>query len=128
MLEKIPESPLNCKEIKPVSPKKKISPDYPLEGLMPKWNSNTLATWCEELTHWKRPDAGKDWRYEEKVMTEDEMYGWHHWLDGHEFEQALGVGDEQGSLACFRPWGCKESDMTEQLNCNWTEQQDIGIS
>ena len=49
-------------------------------------------------------------------MTEDEMYGWHHWLDGHEFEQALGVGDEQGSLACFRPWGCKESDMTEWLN------------
>ena len=50
------------------------------------WNSNTLATWCEELTHWKDPDAGKDWRREEKGMTEDEMVGWHHWLNGHEFQ------------------------------------------
>ena len=49
-------------------------------------------------------------------MTEDEMVGWHHWLDGHEFEQAAGVGDGQGGLACYSPWGCKESDMTEQLN------------
>ena len=48
--------------------------------------------------------------------TEDEMFGWHHWLDGHEFEQALGVGDGEGGLACCRPWGCKESNMTEWLN------------
>ena len=64
-------------------------------------------------------DAGKDWRQEETGMTEDEMVGWHYWLDGHEFEQAPGVGDGQRSLACFSPWGHKESDMTEWLN--WIE-------
>ena len=64
-------------------------------------------------------DAGKDWGQEEKGMTEDEMVGWHHWLNGHEFEQALGVGDGQGSLVCCSPWGRKESDTTEQLN--WTK-------
>ena len=67
----------------------------------------------------KDPDAGKDWGQEEKGITEDEMVGWHHRLDGHEFEQAPGVGDGQGSLACCSPWGDKESDMTEWLN--WTE-------
>ena len=66
----------------------------------------------------KDPDAGNDWRQEEKGMTEDEMVRWHHWLNGREFEQALGVGDGQGSLACCSPWGCKKSDKTEQLN--WT--------
>ena len=65
----------------------------------------------------KAPDAGKDWR-QEKGTTEDEMIGWHHWLDGHEFEQASGVGDGQGSLACCSPGGRKESDTTERLN--WT--------
>ena len=64
----------------------------------------------------KDPDAGKDWRQEEKGMTENKMVGWHHQLDGHEFEQALGVGDAQGSLACCSPWGCKELDMNERLN------------
>ena len=54
---------------------------------------------------------------EEKGMTEDEMVGWHHQLDGHEFEQPPGVGDGQGSLACCSPWGCKRSDTTERLNC-----------
>ena len=67
----------------------------------------------------KDPNAGKDRRQEEKGMTEDEMVGWHHWLNGHEFEQALGVGDGQGSLACCSPWGHKELDMTEWLN--WTD-------
>ena len=66
----------------------------------------------------KRPYAGKNWRWE-KGMAEDEMVGWYHWLYGHEFEQALGVGDGQGNLACYSPWGCKESDTTERLN--WTE-------
>ena len=66
----------------------------------------------------KDPDAGKDWRREEKGMTEDEMVGWHHWLNGSEFEQAPGVGEVQGSLACCSPRGCKESDMTEWLK--WT--------
>ena len=67
----------------------------------------------------KDPDAGKDWRQEEKGMTEEEMVGWHHPLYGHEFEQALGVGDGQGGLACCSPRGCKELDTTERLN--WTE-------
>ena len=61
-------------------------------------------------------DAGKDWRQEEKGTTEDEMVGSYHRLNGHELEQAPGVGDGQGSLLCCSPWGRKESDMTEQLN------------
>jgi len=75
--------------------------------------------WPPDVKHWltgKDPDAGKDWRREEKGMTEDEMVGWHHQPDGHEFEQAPGVCDGQGSLACCSPWGCKELDTTEQLN------------
>ena len=64
---------------------------------------------------WKDSDAGKDWRQEEKGTTEDEMVGWHHRLNGHEFEQALGDGEGQGSLACCRPWGHKELDTTEWL-------------
>ena len=66
----------------------------------------------------KDPDAGKDWGQEEKGTAEDEMVGWHHWPNWLEFEQGLGVGDGQGSLACCSPWGLKESDMTE---LNWTE-------
>ena len=62
------------------------------------------------------PDAGKDWGQEEKGTTEDEMVEWHHRLNGHEFEQALGDGEGQGSLACGSPWGRKESDTTERLN------------
>ena len=64
----------------------------------------------------KNPDAGKGRRQEEKGMTEDEMVGWHHRLNGHEFEQAPGVGDRQGSLSCCSPWGSKELYMTQQLN------------
>ena len=67
----------------------------------------------------KDPHSGKDWRQEGKGTTEGEIVGWHHWLNGHEFEQALGVGDGQGGLVCCSPWGCKESDMTE---LNWTEK------
>ena len=74
----------------------------------------------------KDPDAGKGWRQEEKGMTRDEMVGWHHWLSGHEFEQALGVGDGQGSLVCCSPWGHKELDTTEWLK--WTELNQIGLS
>ena len=62
------------------------------------------------------PDAGKDRKQEEKRATEDEMVGWHHRLNGHEFEQAPGIGEVQGSLVCCSPWGCKEFDMTEWLN------------
>ena len=64
----------------------------------------------------KDPDAGKDWKQEEKGITEDEMVGWHHWLNGHEFEQAPGDGDRQEGLVYGSPWGCKELDMTEPLN------------
>ena len=75
--------------------------------------------WPPDAKNWligKDPDAGKDWRQEEKGMTEDEMIEWHHQLDGHEFEQALGVGDGQRSLACCSPWGRKQLDTTEWLN------------
>ena len=84
--------------------------------------AETPILWPLDAKNWligKDPDAGKDWRWEGKGMTEDEMIGWHHWLDGHEFEQAPGVDNRQGSLACCSPWGRKESNMTEQLN--WTE-------
>ena len=77
--------------------------------------------WPPDVTKWlirKDHDAGKDWR-QEKGMIEDEMVGWHLWLNGHEFDLALGVSDGQGSLACCSPWGCKESDITQCLN--WTE-------
>ena len=80
-------------------------------------NSNTLATSCEELTHWK-----KHWCWEELGAggeVENEMAGWHHWLEGSEFELSPGVGDGQGVLACYNSWGHKESDTTERLN--WTE-------
>ena len=97
---------------------KEIRPGCPLEGLMLSWNSNTLATWWEELTHLKRPWCWGRLRWEEKGMTEDEMVGWHHRLNGHGFGWILGVGDRQGNLACCSPWGHKESDTTEWLN--WT--------
>ena len=71
------------------------------------------------MTHWKRPWCWENWRREEKGTTEDEMVGWHHWLNGHEFEQTSGVGDGRWSLVCCSPWGHKESDTTAQLN--WTE-------
>ena len=94
---------------------KGINPEYSLERLMLKLKLQYFAPWCEELTHWKTL-VGKVWRQEEKGTTENEIVGWHHWLDGPEFEQVLGVSDGQGSLACCSPWGCKESDTTERLN------------
>ena len=80
--------------------------------------AETLILWPPDAKKWllgKDLDAGKDWR-QENGTTEDEVVGWHHQLDGHEFEQAPGVGDGQGSLVCCSPWGCKESDTTERLN------------
>ena len=88
------------------------------------WNSNTLATWCEELTRWKRPWCWERLRREEKGMTEDEMVGWHHQLNRHAFESAPGVADGQGGLACCSLWGRKQSDTTERLN--WTELKCYG--
>ena len=119
VLEKTLDSPLDCKEIKPINSKGNQSWISIGRTDTESWSSNTLATWWEELTHWKDPDAGKVWRQEEKGMTEDEMVGWHHWPNGHEFEQGPGDGDGQGGLVCCSPWGYKESEMTEQLS--WTE-------
>ena len=110
---------LDCKEIKPVHPKGNQS--WIFIGRT-EAEAETPIVWPPDVKSWliwKDPDAGKYWRQEEKGMTEYEMVGWHHWLDGHEFEQAPGVGDGQWSLVCCSPWGCKESDMTERLN--WTE-------
>ena len=93
---------------------------FPLEGLMLKLKLPIL--WPPDAKNWligKDPDSGKDWRQEEKGTVEDEMVGWHHWLDAHGLEQASGVGDGQGSLACCSPWGLKQSDMTRWPN--WTE-------
>ena len=118
VLEKTLESPLDFKEIQPVNPKGNQS--WIFIGRTDA-EAETLIIWLPDAKSWltgKDPDAGKDWRREEKGMTEDEMAGWHHRLDGHEFEWTLGVGDGQGGLACCSPWGCKESDMTE---LNWTE-------
>jgi len=84
--------------------------------------AETPVLWLPHAKSWligKDFDAGRDWGQEEKGVKEDEMAGWHHQLDGHEFEWTLGVGDGQGGLACWDSWGRKESDMTEQLN--WTE-------
>ena len=119
VLEKNLESPLDCKEIKPVNPKGNQSWIFigrtDVEAETPK-------LWLHDMKNWlirKHPDAWRDWRQKEKGTTKDELVGWHHRLDGHEFEQALGVGDGQGSLACCSLYGHKELDMTEWLN--WTE-------
>ena len=93
---------------------KEISPEHFWKNWCWSWSSNSLATWCDWLVG-KDPDAGKDWGQEEKGATEDEMVGWHHWLNGHEFERALGFGDGQGSLACCSPWGHKESHWVTEL-------------
>ena len=88
--------------------------------------TETLVLWPPDRKNWlteKNPDAGKDWRRKEKGTTEDEMVGWHHWLNGHESEWTPGVGDGQGGLTCFSPWDHKELDTTERLN--WTEQNDL---
>ena len=99
---------------------KEISPEYSLAGLMLKLKLQYFGHLNRLIG--KDPDAGNDWRQEKKGTTEDEMVGWHHRLNGLEFELALGVGDGQGSLVCCSTWGCKESDTTEQLN--WTELLD----
>ena len=119
VLEKTLESPLDCKEIQPGFPKGNQS--WIFIGRTDV-EAETPILWLLDAKNWligKDPDAGKDWRQEEKATTEGEMVGWHHQLNGHEFEQALGVGDGQGSLVCCSPWGHKEADTTEWLN--WTE-------
>ena len=121
MLEKTLESPLDCKEIKLVHPK-----GYQSWVFIGRTDieAETPILWPPDMKNWfiwKDLDAGKDWRWEEE-MTEDEMVGWHHWLDAHEFEQALGICDGQGGLACCSPWGqSQESDTAEWLTdwLNW---------
>ena len=117
------ESPLDCKEIKLVNPK-----GNQLWIFIGRTDAEAEAPILQppDAKNWligKDSDAGKEWRQEEKGTTEDKIAGWHHRLDGHEFEQTLGVGDVQGSLACYSPWDHRESDMTEQLN--WTEHSCI---
>ena len=109
---------LEGSEIKPVNPKG--SQSWIFMGRTDA-EAETPIFWLPDAKNWligKDPVAGKDWRQEGKGTTEDEVVGWHHWPDGHEFEQALGVGDGQGSLACCSPWGCRvghnwETELTE---------------
>ena len=123
VVEKTLEGPLNCKEIQPVYPKRDQSWVF-IERT--DVEAETPILWPPDAKSWltgKDPDAGKDWGQEEKGMTEDEMAGWHHWLDGREFEWTPGVGGGQGGLVCCSSWGCKESDTTEWLS--WTELNPI---
>ena len=118
------ESPLDCKEIQPVHSKGDQS--WLFIGRTDA-KAETPILWPPHAKSGligKDPDAGRNWGQEEKGTTEDEMAGWHHWLDGHEFEWTLGVGDGQGGLACCDSWGRKESDRTEWLN--WTELRGTG--
>ena len=100
-----------------------LNPEYSLEGLMLKLKLQYFGHLMWRANSQKRqdPDAGKDWSQEEKGMTEDEMVGWHHWLNGHEFQQALGDGEGQGSLAHCNPWGRKELNTTDWLHNNALE-------
>ena len=119
VLEKTLESPLDCKEIQPVHSK---GDGFWVFTGRTDAETETPILWPPDAKSWfiwKDPDAGKDWRQEEKGMTEDEMAGWHHGLDGRESEWTPGDGDEQGGLVCCDSWGHKESDTTEWLN--WTE-------
>ena len=116
VLEKTLESPLNGKEIKPVHPKGNQS--WIFTGRTDA-EAKAPILWPPDAKSWfirKDPAVGKDWRQEETGTTEDEMVGWHHRLNRHEFEQTPRVGDGQGGLVCCSPWGHKESDTTEQLN------------
>ena len=119
------DSPMVCKEIKPVNPKANQSQIF--IGRIDA-ETETSILWPPNVKNWligKYLDAGKDWRHlEEKGMTEDEMVGWHHLLDGHEFEQVPGVGDGKGSLVCCSPWGYEELGTTKRLN--WTQKKQCG--
>ena len=99
---------------------KEICLEYSLKRLILKLKLQYSGHLMQRTDIGKDPDAGKDWRWQEKGTTEDEIFGWHHQLNVCEFEEAPGVGDGQGSLACCSPWGCKESDMAEGLN--WLEE------
>ena len=116
VLEKTLENPQDCKEITPVNPKGNQSWIFigRTDTEAPILRPPDMKSW---LTG-KDPDAGKDWRQDDKGTTEDEVVGWHHRLNRHGFEQTLEDGEGQGSLVCCSPWGCKELDISEQLNNN----------
>ena len=130
VLKKTLESPLDCKVIQPVHPKGNQS--WIFIGRTDA-EAETPILWLPDAKNWltgKDPVAGKDWRWDEKGMTEDEMVGWRRWLNGCDFEQTPGAGDAQGSLVYCSPWGCKESDLTEWLNwteLNWILLRSIGL-
>ena len=114
VLEKTLESPLDCKEIKPVSPK-----GNQLWIFIGRAGAEAPILWlpgAKSQLIGKDPHAGKDWRQKQKEVSEDEMVEWHHWPNGHESEQTWGDSERQVSLVCCSPWSIKESDMTEQLN------------
>ena len=120
VLEKTLESPLDCKEIQPVHPKGDQSRVF---NRRTDAEAETPTLWpldAKSWLIWKDPDAEKDWRQEEKGTTEDEMVEWHHWFDWHEFEQAMGFSDGQGSLVCCSPWVTKSLLHKAEL-LNWTE-------
>ena len=119
VLEKTLENPLDCKEIQPVHSEGDQSWDFFGRN---DAKAETPVLWLPHAKSWligKDSDAGRDWGQEEKGTIEDEMAGWHHWLDGCESEWTPGVGNGQGGLASCDSWGHKESDTTERLN--WTE-------
>ena len=113
VLEKTLESPLDYREIQPVNPKGNL---YWIFIGRTDAEAETTILWPPNVKSRLRkdPDAGKDWRQEGKGMAEGKMVEWYHRLNEHEFEQTLGDGEGQESLACCSPWGCKESDTTEQ--------------
>ena len=128
-LDKIHDCPLDSKEIKAVNP---------------KWNEPWIFTgrtdaeaeapilWPLDVKSWligEDPDAGKDWRQEEKAETEDEMVGWHHRLNGHEIGQTLGDGEGQRDLVCYSPWGCKvRHDWATEQQLHYSRQSKMWIS
>ena len=115
VLEKTLESPLDCKEIKPVNPKGKSTWDIHWKDWCWSWRSNILTTWCEEPTHWKRPWCWQRLRAGDGDR-EGEKVGWHHQINGHKSEQTPGDSEGQGSLVCCNPLGHKESNTTQRLN------------
>ena len=129
MLEKILDRSLDIQEMKPVDPKGNqtwifigrtdAEAEAPVFCLMLQ-----VFVWCGKRLTGKDPDAGKDWGQEENRVTEDEMVGWHHQLNGHEFEKTPGDSEGQESLACYSPWGRKKSAMTEPLN-NYQHHQAV---
>ena len=115
VLEKALESPLDCKEIQPVHPKGNQSWIF-----IGRTDAEAPILWSPDL---RANSLEKTWMLRKiegrrRRGRQDEMVGWHHWLNGHEFEQAPGIGEGQGTLVCCSPWGCKESNTTELLNNN----------